>query len=371
MRSCLAGLACLALLVPGVARPCTLVSSGTQPRLTDLKVLVLQRADADEVAFQLTWDGGPAAGQVGALVPVPAGAALVESVYPEWENENLAALDLATTPQVRFGAAAGCGGDTPRVAPQVRAPRVEWGQRALPSELRLAGDAAEVDGWAEDHGFVLGGAARDAAAQVLSEGSALLLVVLDTNAAADVSALLRIRVPHLDRLALRTLAISSASPFPLTIFVGGPTTAHTEGWPLVALTDLDRATLRRTGSLARTVSEAAREAGGRLFLVASAEPSETLLSRWRTDGVWGADPGNLLLAAPWVTRLEAAFGPDLADRAVRLVADPAPREVSPILDLRPDPQAHGASLLGDGGPGPLVLLLGMAWLFLGRRRRGR
>jgi hypothetical protein len=222
---------------------------------------------------------------------------------------------------------------------------------------------AQLDAWLDDTTFVLSGATDAAVRATLAAGDAVALVRYDPLPGAGVAVPIRLIASGIPRLPLSWLGECADRPTEVTLFVAAEAPARITGWPMDYLDELDHDLMRVLVDREAIYRRVAKDAGGELMVVEGVWDLDDPEVQWVIEED-GSTPmigtrGVLTRMGAWVDGSEIAHDLDLE-------IDPQGRRFGGTLDLRPDPQAHGASISGEWFPlGALVLFL------LGRRRRYR
>lgn len=351
----------LSFVVPGRAEPCLFVAAGVPPDMPAVRVLVTLDAEP-ELAIQVAYRGASAGQRLGLMLPIPAGATLFDSESAEGRAAGvLGELQQDTDPLVlRFSAGCGSFGTPP---PELGS-LTNWENGTRPVYDRATVDTiAQVDSWLAQQGFNIGTASRQHLIDRFTEGDRIALVAVEVFNGTGALRAIRLSLPE-PRAALPLVLAADAcvdDPFEVTVFAVGAGTAAIEGWDSGNLDELDRDTLRSTPDLETAYRVFAGEHDGRLFVVEYAQRTSEITDLFPSD-----DVRRFLDRGSHLTRLRAIVGRSAATRDPEVVLAGGVHLVDPVVDLRPDPRAHGASVLGRY-PYLAVLLLLLVWTRLRRR----
>ncbi len=356
------------------ARACLLAAPGRPPAILGLRVVARRITDgADRGRWQVylffLQEGAPEGQSLGLLLPLPAGVQaavdpgdvswydpLAFTNQMEWETQPSILVTRETTCQ-------GCEEVGGPLRPWETSPALQWqrGWDRAGSRLEVATDPAQLDAWLDETTFVLSPDTDAAVRATLAAGDSVALIRYDPLPGARTAIPIRLIVSGVPRLPLSWMGECAGRPTEVTLFVAAEAPARVTGWPVAYLDELDHDLMRGLVDRRAIYRRVAKDAGGEQMVIEGVWDLDDPAMQWLLDEDGSAPMigtrGVLTRMGAWVDGVEISHD-------LEIDLDPQGRRFGGMLDLRPDPQAHGTSISGEWFPlGALVLFL------LDRRRR--
>jgi len=368
------------LLGADAARACPFASAGRPPTVEALRVLAKESSWTDstgstvagfEAQLIFSYDVAPEGQALGILFPVSSQTEVSMDLdrASDWLSAAFT-IDNATTVQEQRTRETGCQGCEGPVDFFVPTPsrRGSFDLDINPEGYRLGevSSGVEMEAWLASNALGLGAESRTVLLEALARGDKVVTLLSHPGRGPAALYPISLRMPGALRLPFSALPGCTANPAEISVVAGGEDFLKLAEVELIYLDRLDRDRLRSLVDLDTYLREVGSELNRPLFLVEYADEfSQFLRLAQDLDG----HITKLLGEGGRVTRLRALaarseFPPDLT-----LETDPEGHKIQPFIDLRPDPQAHGASIIPDGRPYLLAgIFLYLSHLF-GLRRR--
>ncbi|MDF1564785.1 MAG: hypothetical protein P1V51_17215 [Deltaproteobacteria bacterium] len=364
----------LLLLAPEAASACLLVAPGRAPTLEGIRVTARRQSflvggrevPGWDARMLLAYDVVPEGQTIGIVFPVDEGVGVeVESQEGAEIASTLDWIAQVTEPvihQTRDTSCQGCDVLDP-VLPPPPIEDVVWrtGWDAGGYRIDATRSVAGLEAWLEANAFVLPLATEEALLLALAEGRQVVLITATPERGPAALQPIRIRAPGPLDLPLSLASSCGDRTLEITLLAGAPEPATVEGWDVIYLDEIDRELFRDLPGLPGVYDRLTSDHRGELFVV---EGVLDLEGEELIDLSWDPLVDELLGSVGWLTRLRARVNAADLEHDVELVLDPDGHPLSNQLDLRPDPEAHGASISGEW----LFVALALGLRFARRRR---
>lgn len=363
--SCLLALA-LAAAPVRPAHACLLVQQNLSPKVTGLRASVTLGSGRVDVILQLTFSD-VAMGSLGIVLPLPAKPTVVSSTQPAFGDVAfLGDLDAITAPQVLTPATASCnGGSTTSPAPRPPQRGGGFGDVITHGDdtYTTVTDAAGLDDWVAAQQYTLPKGARSRLLGHLAAGGVLLAITTQSEGTLGATDAYHFSFKGDAVLPVAEAARCATDPLDATFFVIADDPATVKGWPVERLSAIPTSAFAGGAEPQAVYRAEAGEQGGRIVITGFIEPTSQIAAA----DVPASTELGILQSFSDLTRLDAVAAPAAATTSPTIVRDPGAPEQLPAVDLRPNPTAHGASILG--GLDPLLALAVLGLFLLARHRR--